>query len=96
MSLREQRQPNKISALSMKDILTHLQNLFYVVTGRTVRGLNPGSDKMLFSSPQGPDSLWGPHTLLFSAFLGSFLEVSRPEREENSPPSSVEVKNERS
>jgi hypothetical protein len=93
LSLLEQRDPNKIGALSMKDILTHIQYLLYLVTGWTVRGLIPLNDKMLFSYPQRPDSLCGLHTLLFNAFPGTFLEVNRPEREVNSSPFSFEVKN---
>jgi len=47
-----------------------------------------------FSLPKFPYRLWGPHSLLFGGYRGSFREVKRPGREVNhKPPSSTEVKN---
>jgi len=41
-----------------------------------------------------PDPFWGPATLLFSGYPGSFPGVTRTVREvDHSPPSSAEVKN---
>jgi hypothetical protein len=34
------------------------------------RGLIPGKENRLFSTPQRPDWLWGPPTLLFNGYLG--------------------------
>ena len=43
--------------------------------------------------PKPPDRLWGPHSLLFSRYWGSFPEVKRPGREVYySPSSRAEVK----
>ena len=96
MSLREHRQPCKLSNLSMRDILTQLQYLVYVIRGWTVRGLNPGSGKMFFYSPKRSNPLRSPYTLLNNTFWGSFLGAKRLEREvNNSSPSSLEVKNKR-
>ena len=65
-----------------------------MVTGWTVRGLNHGSGKISVSSPKRPNRLCGPHNLIINAFRRSFLRVKRPKREvNNSPPSSLEVKN---
>jgi hypothetical protein len=63
--------------------------------GRTVRGSNPGRDKIFFSSPKRPDRLWGPPSLLLNWCRSYFSEVKQPERKVNhSTPSSAEVKNE--
>jgi len=59
-----------------------------------VQGLNSCQSKRFFSSPEYPDQLWGPFSLLFNGYLGSLPEVKRPECEINhSSPSSAEVKN---
>jgi len=42
----------------------------------TVRGLNPGTDKWLFSAPKLPDRVWGPPSLLFNGYRRSFLGVN--------------------
>jgi hypothetical protein len=48
-----------------------------------------------FSFPKRPDRLWGPPSLLFNGYRGTFPEVKWPEREVNhSSPSSAEIKNE--
>jgi hypothetical protein len=58
------------------------------------RGSIPGSGKNFFSSPQRPDRLWGPPSLLSSAYRGALSPVvPRLEREAgHSLPSSAEVK----
>jgi hypothetical protein len=46
-------------------------------------------------SPERPDRLWGPLSLLFSGYRGSLSRVKRPWREvDHSRPSSAEVRNE--
>jgi hypothetical protein len=40
------------------------------------RGLNPGRGKRHFSSPQALEWLWGPISLLYDGFQGSFPEVN--------------------
>jgi hypothetical protein len=50
----------------------------------------PGSGKIFFSTPQRPDPLWGPPSLLSNGYRG----VKQQGREaDHSPPSSAEVKN---
>jgi hypothetical protein len=48
----------------------------------------------IFSFPNRPDRLWGPHNLLFNGYRGLFRRgVKRPGREaDDSPPASAEVK----
>jgi hypothetical protein len=54
----------------------------------------PAEGKGFFSSPDGPDRLWGPSSLLFNGYRGNFAGVKRSGREVNhSPPSSVNVRN---
>jgi hypothetical protein len=45
-----------------------------VVTGYRLvsQGLIPGRGKTFLSSPQHPDWLWGPHSLLTNGYLGQF------------------------
>jgi hypothetical protein len=47
----------------------------------------------IFSSPQRPDRLWGPPTILSNGYRDSFSRVKRQVREaDHSPPASAEVK----
>jgi hypothetical protein len=63
--------------------------------GWMVQGLYTGSGKRLYSSPQRPDQLSGPKSLIFTVYWGSFPGVKQPEHELNhSPPTSAKVKNE--
>jgi hypothetical protein len=58
------------------------------------RGSIPCKGKSWFSTPQSPDRLWGPPSLLYNGYRGSSLGVKRPGREaDHSLPSSAEVKN---
>jgi hypothetical protein len=51
--------------------------------------LIPGMGKTFFFTPQRPDQLWGPPSLLFTRYLGA----KRLDREaDHSSPSSPEVK----
>jgi len=51
--------------------------------------------KKVCSSPKHPHQLWGPPSILFNRYLGSFPDTQQLGCEvNNSPPSSVEVKNE--
>jgi hypothetical protein len=52
--------------------------------------LNPGRDKNFSLLQNHPDQLWGAPSLT----VGGFQGVKKPEREDHSPPSSAEVKNE--
>jgi hypothetical protein len=64
--------------------------------GWTVRGSDPGRGKRLFASPNRPNRLSGPPSLLFSGCRGFFPGgLKRPGREvDHSPPSSPKIKNE--
>jgi hypothetical protein len=60
-----------------------------------VQGSNPGGEKRFLSSPKRPDRLWGPPSLIFSRYRGSFPGVKQPGSLFNhSLPFSVEVKSE--
>jgi hypothetical protein len=54
-------------------------------------GVQVGS--RIFSCPRRPDRLWGPHSLLFNGYRGSFHEMKLPGREaDHLPPTSAQVK----
>jgi hypothetical protein len=55
----------------------------------------PGSGKILFSSPQRPNRLWGPMNFLSNGYPGRHSrKKKRPRREaDHLPPSSAGVKN---
>ena len=69
-----------------------------LTTGWTVRGLNPGSGKRVFSSRKGPDRLCGaPSRFHFNLYRDSLPGIKRPGRDvDHSPPPSTEIMNERS
>jgi hypothetical protein len=60
------------------------------------RGSIPGRSKGFFLQPLCPDQLWGPPSLLYNGYRGSFPGgKARPRRAaDHSPPSSAEVVNE--
>jgi hypothetical protein len=62
-------------------------------SGRRVLGSNPGKDKIFLSCPKRPELRWGPFSLLFNGFRGSYSGVERP-RHEGNHLTSVEVMNE--
>ena len=71
-----------------------LQLVWRLGCGLDVRGSNPGGGDSLVP-PKSTDWLWGPSSLLFSEYRGSFQGLSQSGREVNhSPRSSAEVKNE--
>ena len=41
-------------------------------------GSNPGSGKKFSSSPKRPDPLWGPLSLIFSGYVGSYPWAKLP------------------
>jgi hypothetical protein len=46
--------------------------------GWTIEGSNPGRAKRYVQSPKkSPDRLWGPYSVLFNGYGGSFREVKR-------------------
>jgi hypothetical protein len=59
------------------------------------RGLNQAGTRDLFSSPEHPHHLWGPHIIPFIGYWGSFMGVKQSGCEvHHSSPPSTEVKNE--
>jgi len=48
--------------------------------GWTIRDLNAGRSKRLFSSPNRSDRLWGPPSLLCSGCWCYFQAIQRPRR----------------
>ena len=57
--------------------------------------MSPGTVKRVFSFPKLPDRLWGPPSLLFSEYKGSFSGLKRPGRKvDHSDPFDAETKNE--
>jgi hypothetical protein len=59
------------------------------------RGSNLGRDHRSVSPPKRPVRLWGPSSLVFNGYRGSFPGVKRPQREvDHSSPSSAVVRNE--
>jgi len=51
-------------------------------TGCTIRGSNPDGGKRFFTSPNLPDWLWGPASLLLNEYTVPFPEERRPGRED--------------
>jgi hypothetical protein len=45
------------------------------------QGSNLGTVKRFFSSPEHPDRLWGPPSLLFNGYRGYFPKIKRPWRD---------------
>jgi hypothetical protein len=76
-------------------IVPNRYSSFGITTGNglDVPGSIPDSARF-FSSPQRPDRLWGPPSLVFSGYWESFpLDIRRQGRKPgHSPPSSAEVK----
>jgi hypothetical protein len=61
--------------------------------GWIVWGLNSGRSKRFYLTQNHPDHDWGPPSLLFNEYQGSFLGVKVLGREvDHSPPSSIKVK----
>jgi hypothetical protein len=57
------------------------------------RGSIPGRGEICFFTPQHPDRLWGPPSLLSNGPGSLSPEIKVPGREaDNSPPSSAQVK----
>jgi len=58
----------------------HRHNYRWTKAGCSTNRLSiPGSGKRLFYSPEGPDLLWGPPSLLLSEFLGlTFILLLSP------------------
>ena len=65
------------------------------IVTRWVRGSNPGVGKKIFFSPERPNRLHCPPSLILSGYQGLFTRLKRPEREVNLLTSSALVKNER-
>jgi hypothetical protein len=69
----------------------------YGLDDRANRGSTPARDKGFFLQPLSPDRLWGPPSLLYNGYRGSFPPgvKARPGHDaDHSPPSSAEVMNE--
>ena len=47
----------------------------------TCRSSSPGRGKLFFSPPKIPDRFWGPPSLLFNGYRGSFPGVKLPMRD---------------
>ena len=57
-------------------------------------GSNPGSDEKFSSSPKHPNPLWGPLSLIFTGYVGSYTWVKLAGCQVgNSPASGAEVRN---
>jgi len=67
-----------------------------IATGLRVAGSGvriPVAIRKIFASKKVPDPLWGPPSLLFSIYGGSFSGLNRSGRpDDHSPSSSAEVK----
>jgi hypothetical protein len=50
-----------------------------------------GGSQRFFASPQLPDRLWDPPSLIHNRYRGSSPRVKRPVLEADSPPSSADV-----
>jgi hypothetical protein len=69
--------------------------LCWVGYGWTVRNSNPGRGKRFFFSTNRPDRLWGPLSLQFNEYRGSFPGIKQPGCDvDHSPPSGAQIKNE--
>jgi hypothetical protein len=68
----------------------------YGLDDRAIRVRSPAGEKDFSSILLCPDRLWGPPSLLYNGYRGSFPgDKARPGRDaDNSPPSSAEVYNE--
>jgi hypothetical protein len=68
----------------------------YGLDDRAIGGSIPGRGKGFFLYPLCPDRLWGPPSLLYNGYRGSFPGAKAwPGRDaDHSPPSSDEVVNE--
>ena len=86
------------SPLSLSPSLYVYHNLFgFTLPENRLRSGRPGIripvGETFFSSPKRTDRLWGPPTVVFNGYQGSFPDVKRPECDvDHSPPSSVDVK----
>jgi hypothetical protein len=68
----------------------------YGLDDRVIEVRSPAETKGFFLYPLCPDRLWGPPSLLYNGYRGSFPRgKARPGRDaDHSPQSSAEVKNE--
>ena len=83
------------SFLSSGSSVTETSGKFIFYMGWMVRGSNPGTGKQFISSPERPDRLWAPHSIVSKSHRGSFPGIKRPVREvTHSPPSGAGDKTE--
>jgi len=61
----------------------HKSSVQYFNNTGNIWGPNPGRRKRLLSFPKRPGRLWGPVSLLFNEYGGSFQGLKWPEREVN-------------
>jgi hypothetical protein len=73
------RQHNVLYVVSYCVAQTYCQD--GVATGCTIQGSHPVRGKRSIPSPETPDQFWGPPTLLFNGYRGSFPGVKRPGRD---------------
>ena len=73
--------PTNISAGSVRKIFVTTKFLF-LSGNRTIKNQNSCHlPTDILATPKCPDRLWGPHSLLFRGYGGSFQEEKRPGRE---------------